>query len=97
MAKKRRELKLHGALSVLSELPPSLRRTKPFLDALPIDEAYGLLALAKEVKVSHDHLQSSIKRLGEDYRYPEGNTFGYANPKTVKLKKEGYYGRQAES
>ena len=94
---KKRALRLHGGLPSMSHLPPALQKAKKFLDELPVDVAYSVVALANEIGVSIDHLKSTIMRLGEDYRYPEGNAYGYGNPKTVKLKKEGFYESQTES
>ncbi len=97
MAKKKRELKVHGQLLGSGPITQSLLRVKGFLDSLPVDVVYSLEAISKKLGVSLNYLQTNVKRmLGEDYRYKDGVTFAYGNKETVRLKKEGFYDREEE-
>lgn len=94
MGKKERKLNLHGGLATHATLTPVLQKIKKFLDDLPVDEAYAAEDLAVAVGHSIEYVSSHVKRLGEKYRYKAGRSYGYGNPETVRLQKEGFYERQ---
>lgn len=90
---KKRTLKIRGALYHSQSVLPAVLKAREFLDALPVDEVYNLDALANAIKVSPAYLRCEGRFIGEQYRYKEGTAYGYGNPETIKLKKEGFYER----
>lgn len=87
----KRKLKVHAGTELRGRLTPSAQAVKDILDKAPVDEVYDVKILCIETGYAQKTLQQTMHTIGSEYRYKDGSTYLYGNPKTIKLKKEGAY------
>jgi hypothetical protein len=88
MAKKEIVITVDGEPFDMNPVPPLAKKTKEFLDGLPVGELVSIQQLGRTLKCNPDSV-ANYQGVLTDYKFSHRNRVYYGHPNTIKALRNG--------